>query len=45
MGCSNPHPHGQAWSLDYIPNLPKQLYETQREFANASAPEPGIPTL
>lgn len=44
MGCSNPHPHGQAWSLDYIPNLPKALYQNQRDFAE-STPEPGVPTL
>ncbi len=22
MGCSNPHPHGQAWSLSEVPTLP-----------------------
>lgn len=22
MGCSNPHPHGQTWSLSAIPTLP-----------------------
>lgn len=22
MGCSNPHPHGQIWAGDFIPNLP-----------------------
>eukprot|EP00741_Cyanophora_paradoxa_P014269 tig00020780_g13761.t1 len=22
MGCSNPHPHGQIWSLDYVPEEP-----------------------
>ncbi|MBC8504595.1 MAG: UDP-glucose--hexose-1-phosphate uridylyltransferase [Anaerolineales bacterium] len=22
MGCSNPHPHGQIWSLDALPNEP-----------------------
>lgn len=22
MGCSNPHPHGQVWAGDYIPNEP-----------------------
>lgn len=22
MGCSNPHPHGQAWSLTEIPHIP-----------------------
>lgn len=33
MGCSNPHPHGQVWSLDYIPNEPKQEMQSMREFA------------
>lgn len=22
MGCSNPHPHGQAWSLTEVPHIP-----------------------
>jgi UDPglucose--hexose-1-phosphate uridylyltransferase len=22
MGCSNPHPHGQIWASDFIPNEP-----------------------
>lgn len=22
MGCSNPHPHGQVWSLSVVPTLP-----------------------
>jgi UDPglucose--hexose-1-phosphate uridylyltransferase len=22
MGCSNPHPHGQIWASNYIPNIP-----------------------
>ena len=22
MGCSNPHPHGQVWASDFIPNEP-----------------------
>lgn len=22
MGCSNPHPHGQIWATDYLPNEP-----------------------
>jgi UDPglucose--hexose-1-phosphate uridylyltransferase len=24
MGCSNPHPHGQIWASDFLPNLPMQ---------------------
>ena len=41
MGCSNPHPHGQIWSLDYIPNEPAQEMKSMQKFAldprNASA--------
>lgn len=22
MGCSNPHPHGQVWSLSEVPQIP-----------------------
>ncbi len=22
MGCSNPHPHGQVWGIDTLPNEP-----------------------
>ena len=22
MGCSNPHPHGQIWASDFLPNVP-----------------------
>lgn len=31
MGCSNPHPHGQIWCNQTIPNLP--LRETERQKA------------
>jgi len=24
MGCSNPHPHGQVWALDEVPNEPRK---------------------
>lgn len=30
MGCSNPHPHGQAWCLDTVPT------ELNKEFTNMS---------
>jgi UDPglucose--hexose-1-phosphate uridylyltransferase len=33
MGCSNPHPHGQVWSLDYIPEEPKKELESMKEYA------------
>lgn len=34
MGCSNPHPHGQVWSLDYIPEEPGKELENMKEYAN-----------
>ncbi len=30
MGCSNPHPHGQIWALDTLPNEPAKEAENQR---------------
>ena len=33
MGCSNPHPHGQVWSLDYVPIEPAAEMRSQRKFA------------
>ncbi len=32
MGCSNPHPHGQIWAEEEIPNLPKVELEKQEEY-------------
>ena len=29
MGCSNPHPHGQIWSNETIPNEPRKEQESQ----------------
>jgi UDPglucose--hexose-1-phosphate uridylyltransferase len=34
MGCSNPHPHGQVWSLDYIPEEPRKELQSMKEYAN-----------
>jgi UDPglucose--hexose-1-phosphate uridylyltransferase len=31
MGCSNPHPHGQIWATDYVPQTP--LVETRTQAA------------
>ncbi|PWN44102.1 putative GAL7-UDP-glucose--hexose-1-phosphate uridylyltransferase [Ceraceosorus guamensis] len=33
MGCSNPHPHGQIWSLDYVPQEPQVELENQKAYA------------
>ncbi len=32
MGCSNPHPHGQIWALDTLPNEPRKEDERQRAY-------------
>ena len=32
MGCSNPHPHGQIWALDRLPNEPAKEQIHQREY-------------
>ncbi|AQS88726.1 galactose-1-phosphate uridylyltransferase [Neoasaia chiangmaiensis NBRC 101099] len=32
MGCSNPHPHGQIWATDFIPNEPQAEDDTQRAY-------------
>ncbi|MGA8538337.1 MAG: UDP-glucose--hexose-1-phosphate uridylyltransferase [Terriglobales bacterium] len=33
MGCSNPHPHGQIWANQTIPNEPLKEQESQRTYA------------
>lgn len=32
MGCSNPHPHGQIWALDVIPDEPAKEVLQQRRY-------------
>jgi UDPglucose--hexose-1-phosphate uridylyltransferase len=32
MGCSNPHPHGQIWANETIPNEPRKEQESQRTY-------------
>ena len=32
MGCSNPHPHGQIWAGDFLPNELYREEEQQREY-------------
>lgn len=39
MGASNPHPHGQIWALDQLPNEPRKENERQQAyFAEHSRP-------
>ena len=32
MGCSNPHPHGQIWALDTLPNEPAREDHHQSQY-------------
>jgi UDPglucose--hexose-1-phosphate uridylyltransferase len=33
MGCSNPHPHGQVWSLSEVPSYPASELFHLREYS------------
>jgi len=35
MGCSNPHPHGQVWAGDALPNEPSKEDVAQRAYLDA----------
>jgi len=35
MGCSNPHPHGQIWASDFLPNEAIAEDQQQRVYASA----------
>ncbi len=41
MGCSNPHPHGQIWAMDNLPNEPEKEDRQQRAYYAAQ----GTPLL
>jgi len=41
MGCSNPHPHGQIWAGDFMPNEPAKEDRQQRAYIE----EHGSPLL
>lgn len=32
MGCSNPHPHGQIWASDFLPDLPAKAHAAQQRY-------------
>ncbi|KAL4065407.1 HIT-like domain-containing protein [Scleroderma yunnanense] len=36
MGCSNPHPHSQVWSLSTIPTLPTKELANLRNYAEGT---------
>jgi UDPglucose--hexose-1-phosphate uridylyltransferase len=37
MGCSNPHPHGQVWAGDFMPNEPAKEDRQQRAYLDLEA--------
>ena len=39
MGCSNPHPHGQVWAEEVIPNIPATELRNQREYFEKNGSE------
>ncbi|KAG8946453.1 galactose-1-phosphate uridyl transferase [Tulasnella sp. 424] len=39
MGCSNPHPHGQAWSLSQVPQIPSTELDNLKKYAETSVEE------
>lgn len=36
MGCSNPHPHGQIWASDFLPNEIATEDKAQRDYLKAN---------
>ncbi|KAF8509898.1 putative GAL7-UDP-glucose--hexose-1-phosphate uridylyltransferase [Gautieria morchelliformis] len=43
MGCSNPHPHGQVWSLSEVPSLPAKELASLFVYARTSQPPSEAP--
>lgn len=43
MGCSNPHPHGQVWSLSGVPSLPATELASLKRYAEDTAPSTTAP--
>ncbi|KZT03585.1 galactose-1-phosphate uridylyltransferase [Laetiporus sulphureus 93-53] len=43
MGCSNPHPHGQVWSLSAVPSLPATELFNLRRYAASDVPPSSAP--
>ena len=44
MGCSNPHPHGQVWSLSQVPSTPSTELAHMDRYAESSPPASSAPT-
>jgi UDPglucose--hexose-1-phosphate uridylyltransferase len=43
MGCSNPHPHGQVWSLSDVPTLPAKELSSLKQYSRAEHPASAAP--
>lgn len=43
MGCSNPHPHGQVWSLSAVPTLPATEIASLTRYASSEVAPSGAP--
>jgi len=43
MGCSNPHPHSQIWSLSEIPTLAAKELSSLARYSQTNASESGAP--
>lgn len=43
MGCSNPHPHGQAWSLSAVPTIPSTELASLTRYSYTENPKSGAP--
>lgn len=40
MGCSNPHPHGQIWSQESIPDEPRKELKNMRDYYDCHGQTP-----
>jgi UDPglucose--hexose-1-phosphate uridylyltransferase len=43
MGCSNPHPHGQVWSLSVVPTLPATELANMKKYAHSNVAHSDAP--
>lgn len=43
MGCSNPHPHGQVWSLSAVPSLPATELANLKRYSMSNVPSSRAP--
>ncbi|KAL8283481.1 hypothetical protein RQP46_005584 [Phenoliferia psychrophenolica] len=44
-GCAAHHPHGQAWSLSYLPPMSASILESSMEHAHSGMANPSAPLL